>query len=297
MRTPAAAILCLAAILGTAWPVPGMTANAPPPSIGVSPSRLEISVEGNTTMGSATVLNMSERDIHVKASVTGFDLDEANNFRELPPAPGTLPNAIMINPVEFTIPANGSQTVRFAISRHRLEGDGEHRAMLFFSELVDTDQAGVKLNFRLGMPIYASVGETEPVAVLNGLKFDASEHRIELDVTSVGNAQVKPAGFYLWWPVLDFPKEKRALREVAALAGNPRKELPGHTAGGPLVTKPFGSGESRAAAGPRGVHAGRAHGGGRSVHRAGHRVRTLTDDDRGHGVAGHSSGWQGRHTA
>lgn len=233
------------AALWLVWPLIGAAASAPPPSIGVSPSRLEIAVDRDTTMGSATVLNLSDRSIHVRSSVVGFDLDEANNFRELPPEPGSLPTAMMINPVEFTIPANGSQTVRFAISKHRLQGEGEHRAMLFFSELVDTDQAGVKLNFRLGMPIYASVGEPNPIAVVNGLRFDAEGHRLELDIDSVGNAQVKPAGFYLWWPVAELPKEGRALREVAALAVNPSREPPKHTAGGRLLTKPVFPGTRR----------------------------------------------------
>lgn len=230
------------------WPLLGTAASAPPPSIGVSPSRLEIAVDRTTTMGTATVLNLSDRDIHVTSSVVNFDLDEANNFRELPPEAGTLATAMMLNPVEFTIPASGSQTVRFAISRQRLEGEGEHRAMLFFSELVDTDQAGVKLNFRLGMPVYASVGEPNPVAVFNGVKFDAQGHRLELDISSVGNAQVKPVGFYLWWPTADFPNENRALKEVATLAGNPNRALPKDTAGGRLVTKPVFAGTRRSVA-------------------------------------------------
>ncbi|MGE0623999.1 MAG: hypothetical protein AB7I04_06215 [Pseudomonadales bacterium] len=184
----------------------------------------------------------------MKSSVVGFDLDEANNFRELPPEPGSLPTAMMLNPVEFTIPANGSQTVRFAISRQRLNGPGEHRAMLFFSELVDTDQAGVKLNFRLGLPLYATVGEPRSLAVVNGIRFDADGNRLELDLSATGNTQVKPSGFYLWWPLAEYPKESQALKEVATLAANPTRTLPKHTAGGRLVTKPVFAGTRRSVA-------------------------------------------------
>jgi len=243
-----AAVTFLAGMALAAITPRGMAAAAPPPSLGVSPSRLEIAVEAQTTMGSATVLNLSDRDIHVKSSVVGFDLDEANNFRELAPEPGTLPTAMMVNPVEFTIPANGSQTVRFAISRARLAGPGEHRAMLFFSELVDTDQAGVKLNFRLGMPVYATVGEPRSLAVVNALRYDADGNRLELDLSATGNTQVKPSGFYLWWPVAEFPQESRAFKEVAALAASPTKTLPRHTAGGRLVTKPVFAGTRRSVA-------------------------------------------------
>jgi hypothetical protein len=220
-------------------------ASAPPPSIGVSPSRLEISVGKQNTMGSATVLNMSNHEITVKTSVVDFDLDENNQFRELEPTPGSLPTAMMVNPSEFTIPANGSQTVRFAIMPQRLEGEGEHRAMLFFSELVDTSHAGVKLNFRLGMPIYATVGEPNPIAAFNDLGFDAERLTVSLDISSVGNSQVQPTGYYLWWPLSDYPSEARAFRKVADFARDPNRADGSEFIGGRLVTKPVFAGTRR----------------------------------------------------
>lgn len=220
-------------------------ATAPPPSIGVSPSRLEIRVGKQNTMGSATVLNMSNHEISVKTSVVDFDLDEQNQFRELEPTPGSLPTAMMVNPSEFTIPANGSQTVRFAIMPQRLKGEGEHRAMLFFSELVDTSHAGVKLNFRLGMPIYATVGEPNPIAAFNDLGFDAERLSVTLDISSFGNAQVKPTGYYLWWPLSDYPSESRAFRRVADFARDPGRAEMSELSGGRLVTKPVFAGTRR----------------------------------------------------
>lgn len=218
---------------------------APPPSIGISPSRVEIVVEQKTTMGSATVLNLSNNDITVKSSVVNFELDEGNNFRELEPQAGSLSTAMMINPVEFKIPANGSQTVRFAIMPERLQGSGEHRAMLFFSELVDTSHAGVKLNFRLGMPIYATVGEPNPVAVFNDLEFDAEKRALSVDISSLGNAQVRPTGYYLWWPMSDYPSEAKAFKRLADLARDPSRRPPAETIGGRLVTKPVFAGTRR----------------------------------------------------
>jgi hypothetical protein len=220
-------------------------ASAPPPSIGVSPSRLEISVGKQNTMGSATVLNMSNHEITVKTSVVDFDLDENNQFRELEPTPGSLPTAMMVNPSEFTIPANGSQTVRFAIMPQRLEGEGEHRAMLFFSELVDTSHAGVKLNFRLGMPIYATVGEPNPIAAFNDLGFDAERLTVSLDISSIGNSQVQPTGYYLWWPLSDYPSEARAFRKVANFARDPNRSNDSDLSGGRLVTRPVFAGTRR----------------------------------------------------
>ncbi len=232
-------------LLTAAWSVLAQAATAPPPSIGVSPSRLEIRVGKENTMGSATVLNMSSHDIHVKTSVVDFDLDEANQFRELEPGPGSLPTAMIVNPSEFTIPANGSQTVRFAIMPQRLSGEGEHRAMLFFSELVDTSHAGVKLNFRLGMPIYATVGEPNPIAVFNDHAFDAERLSFSLDISSLGNAQVKPTGYYLWWPLSDYPSQARAFRRVSELARDPSRSEGSDRVGGRLVTKPVFAGTRR----------------------------------------------------
>jgi hypothetical protein len=152
---------------------------------------------------------------------------------------------MMINPSEFTIPANGSQTVRFAIMPGRLAGSGEHRAMLFFSELVDTSQAGVKLNFRLGMPIYASVGEPNPVAVFNDVSFDLRKRELSLDISSLGSSQVKPTGFYLWWPMSDYPNEARAFRRVADFSRDPSRLSETDLSGGRLITKPVFAGTRR----------------------------------------------------
>jgi hypothetical protein len=196
-------------------------------------------------MGSATVLNMSDHEITVTTSVVDFDLDENNQFRELEPKPGSLPTAMMVNPSEFTIPANGSQTVRFAIMPQRLEGEGEHRAMLFFSELVDTSHAGVKLNFRLGMPIYATVGEPNPIAAFNDLGFDAERLTVSLDISSIGNSQVQPTGYYLWWPLSDYPSEARAFRKVADFARDPNRSNDSDLSGGRLVTRPVFAGTRR----------------------------------------------------
>ncbi len=222
-----------------------LAAKTPPPSIGVSPARIEIVVDGGSATGSATVLNLSDRSIHVNTEVVNFDLDEENNFRQQPPEPGSLPMALMVNPVEFTIPPNGSQTVRFAVLPERLKGPGEHRAMLFFSEIVDTSHRSLKVKFRLGVPIYASFGSVQSLARLHEVGFDAGSHRLLMDLTAIGNAQVKPDGYYLWWPVADFPAQEKALARVAELAANPSGKPPANTTGGRLQTKPVFPGARR----------------------------------------------------
>jgi hypothetical protein len=117
--------------------------------------------------------------------------------------------------------------------------------MLFFSELVDTNQTGVKLNFRLGMPIYASVGEPNPVAVFNDVAFDPDRRSLALDISSLGNAQVKPTGYYLWWPLAEYRSEARAFRRVADFARNHVQLSESEHAGGRIMTKPVFAGTRR----------------------------------------------------
>jgi P pilus assembly chaperone PapD len=217
----------------------------PPASIGVSPSRVELAVQKERTTGSATVMNFTDKPVHVAASLTGFDLDESNNFRELAPTVGSLPRAMMLNPADFTIPPNGSQTVRFAIMPERLEGSGEHRAMLFFSELVESNHAAVKINFRLGIPIYAQLGEADRTAQIHDLKIANDRTRLELDISALGNRQVRPTGYYLWWPAGEFPGERVAYRKLKSLASGGDPSLPSDVVGGKLVTKPVFPGARR----------------------------------------------------
>lgn len=217
----------------------------PPPSLGVSPSRIELEITGSTGTGSATVLNMSDRDIKVSTEVVNFELDEQGKFRQLPPDAGSLPGAIILNPVEFTIPANGSQIVRFAIMPERLDGAGEHRAMLFFSETVDTSHNALKMRFRLGTPIYATLGDVERTADLHRLAYQPAESRLEIDLTATGTAQVKPTGFYLYWPLADYPSEQKALARVTSLAEDPKGRLPKNAIGGRIMTKPVFPGSRR----------------------------------------------------
>lgn len=228
----------------TSLAVARANAELPPASIGVSPNRVELAVNNDATTGSTTVMNFTDKPIRVSTSVVNFDLDENSNFRELAPEAGSLPGAMMINPVDFTIPPRGSQTVRFAIMPERLEGAGEHRAMLFFSELVGTNEASVQLNFRLGVPIYAQLGERQQKAVLHAITI-GTDHRLKLDMAAAGNAQIRPSGYYLWWPAGEFPDERQAFKKVKALADDPGKALPEETVGGRLVTKPIFPGARR----------------------------------------------------
>jgi hypothetical protein len=95
------------------------------------------------------------------------------------------------------------------------------------------------------MPIYATVGEPNPIAVFNDLAFNAERLSVSVDISSLGNAQVKPNGYYLWWPLSDYPSEARAFRKVSDLARDPSRIEDSDFIGGRLITKPVFAGTRR----------------------------------------------------
>jgi hypothetical protein len=136
--------------------------------------------------------------------------------------------------------------VRFAIMPERLAGAGEHRAMLFFSELTDTSEPTVKINFRLGVPIYAQRGPAVASAELHGLALNETGDALRLDVSAAGTTQIRPQGHYVWWRADKFPGEQQAFRQIATLARNPERTPPGSIASGKLTAKPVFPGTRRA---------------------------------------------------
>lgn len=224
----------------------------PPASVGVAPNRIEVEVGQRPVTESATVINLADHPITIDASVVNWDLDENNDFRELPPAQGSLPAAIMLNPTRFTIPEGASQTVRFMIMPERLKTAGEHRAMIFFSETVGTDHSGVKIRFRLGIPVYAAFGELKRDLTVHDISLDQNDKRLKLamDISAEGNAHVRANGYYLMWPSADFPGDKKALRLTKRLANDPKRKLPKGALGGVIAPKPVMPGSRRQVASP-----------------------------------------------
>ncbi len=227
-------------------------AEAPPPSIAVAPNRIVLEVGAKPATESATIVNLGNRSVNIDTSLVNWDLDDGNEFRELPPDAGSLPAAIILNPVRFTIPEGGSQTVRFMVLPERLATAGEHRAMMFFSEIVDTDRPGIKMRFRLGMPIYARLGEADLSLKVHdvNLQRDAQQAALEFDISALGNAHVRPTGYYLLWPKDRFPGKKKALKSLRRLAKDNSRSTPKNASGGPLSPRPVMPGTRRKVSSP-----------------------------------------------
>ncbi len=182
--------------LATVATVAALAAAAPAGAqLGVAPTRFEIDLDEGPSTHSVRVLNLSQRDTLVEVEVLNFDLDEDNKVRILPPDEQSLDQWMVLNPLQFRIPAAGSQAVRFSI-RPRVEpAAGEHRAMLYFTEVVDPDAPpaqGIRALHRIGIAVYAWAGEETRSATVHGLI--VAERSATLDVEATGTAHVRAAG-------------------------------------------------------------------------------------------------------
>jgi hypothetical protein len=169
--------------------------------IGVSPPRFEIDVDGRMTTHSLRVLNLGSRTTEVAVSVANWDLDESNEVRLLPPTEQSLDQWLVVNPLRFTISPGRSQTVRFAV-RPKVEPEpGEHRAMLYLDETTSDDEgaaASLRTRFRLGIAVYAHVGETDRRGRVHGV--DADGRRLLFDLESLGTSHLRLDGRFAVWP-------------------------------------------------------------------------------------------------
>lgn len=186
------------------------------PRLGISPPRVELELnESGQANSEFTVLNMSDREMPVEMKVVHWDLDENSQVRVIPPTEQSLDQWLLVNPLKFVVPPNGSQTVRFGIRPKVRPLAGEHRAMVYITELPDA-QSGQGLSVRLnyGLPIYANFGEVKRSPVLHDMKLETLEkvYELVLDIENTGNAYVRPQGRVGVWPSSTFPGEQQATR-------------------------------------------------------------------------------------
>jgi P pilus assembly chaperone PapD len=177
--------------------------------VGVSPSRFEIDLEGQGATESFQVINIGSQPADFEISVFDWILDEANQIQELEPTPESLSQWILLNPDRFTVPPGGSQTVRFAIQPRTQPKPGEHRAVLYVSQIPasveSTDE--VQMVGRLGVVVYAYVGEVNRVGSLKNIEVstEGEEPTAFFTINSQGSAHVRMQGQYALWHAEDYP--------------------------------------------------------------------------------------------
>lgn len=111
---------------------------------------------------------------------------------------------MVLNPLRFTLPAEGSQAVRFSVRPKVKPEPGEHRAMIFFEQLPPEEKSPeIRFIFRLGAAVYGHVGELTRIGELHSA--EAGDQSASFDVSSVGTANMRFSGQYAVWPAAAFP--------------------------------------------------------------------------------------------
>lgn len=212
------------------------------PQLAISPSRVELQPDEVNATKSVTVLNLGAEPMQVEVSVQNWDFDENNNYRALPPTPQSLDQWLIINPVRLTIPAKGQQTVRMAIRPKARPEAGEHRAMVFFKQVRSEKAKGVNVLFNVGVPVYAFFGDVKREATLHRMSYNAETFTLDFDITSSGNAYVRPKGFFAVFENVD-GSEQELLSKLDTKTGEVEKDAA--IVSGKVSSKPVFAGERR----------------------------------------------------
>lgn len=213
----------------------GVLALSVPPAtavnLGVSPTRFEINLNSNQTRTETIrVINLDSRPVELKVSVRSWVLNENNKVVTTPPSEQSLEQWIVYTPSRFTIPAGGAQTVRFAIRPRVQPQAGEHRAMVLLEEVPsansNSQSKGVRIIGRLGVAVYAYVGNIKRSGVLNSVTVDTKPKApwAIFDVSSEGNGYVRLNGQYAVWPAAQYPGVE--VTKPIADVGKPTAKVP-----------------------------------------------------------------------
>jgi hypothetical protein len=201
------AVLAIVVALGIAA---AARAASPPAQIAVSPSRLEVEIGARSTTESLTLMNLGDGPVDVEVVVASWDLDESNQIRILEPNEQSLDQWIVINPLRFTVPGGESQTVRFSIRPRVRPEPGEHRAMIYFNQVLPEEERSqhiMRVKFSFGVAVYGLVGDVVRSGRLNDVRVDDGSNPLvaRLDVSSDGSAHVRMTGQYAIYPADAYP--------------------------------------------------------------------------------------------
>ncbi|MFQ3324428.1 MAG: hypothetical protein ACI90U_002255 [Pseudomonadales bacterium] len=219
------------------------------PHVGFSPARFNVSLDSGTVNETINVINLTDKAQRLVVEVGPWTLDESSKVVDLEPSKTSLDQWMIINPTDATIKPKETRSIRWAILPKLKPVDGEHRVMVYLTEISEKgeQESGISLTYRFGIPIYVNVGDIKRIGVLNNVKKNIDKPKtpaIGLDISSNGNAYVRIDGGYGVWEKSVWPGEESALDALidaegivnpqyannSVLAGIPdRPVLPGHT--------------------------------------------------------------------
>ncbi len=205
-KTAKAIALSLIGLL--AWEIPTVKAI----EMAISPPRMEIDINSRKGRSNTIKLtNFANKPVQIRAFVKNWRMDENNKLKDIPSTEESLDRWILFTPSKFTIPAKGTQTVRFAIRPKTKPTPGEHRAVIYFEEIPSgSSSKAVKTKARMGVVVYAYAGEIKRVGKVNSVTVDTKPNAINavFNVSNQGNAHVRIKGQYAIWKAAKYPGAK-----------------------------------------------------------------------------------------
>ena len=189
------------------------------PRMAISPPRIDLELnESGLAEGDFTVLNFGSKPMAIELSLVHWDLDENSQVRVIDSTEQSLDQWLVVNPLRFVVNPNDSQTVRFGVRPRVAPEPGEHRAMVYISD-VSQREKGVPLavNYRYGLPIYGHVGKKIIKPNVHGITVEPSDkisngHDIIVDWENLGTAHVKPIAHIGLWSQSQFPGADAAIQ-------------------------------------------------------------------------------------
>ena len=221
-KTAKAIALSLIGLL--AWEIPSVKAL----EISISPPRMELDINSKKGRSNTIkVTNFADKPVQIRTYVKNWTMDAENNLQDIPSTEKSLDQWIIFTPSKFTVPARGTQTLRFAIRPKVKPASGEHRAVIYFEEIAsDTDSNKIGTKAAIGVVVYAYAGEIKRVGSVNSVSVDTKPDGINavFDVSNQGNAHVRMRGQYAIWNAAQYPGAKATdfIKDV----GNSNKKLP-----------------------------------------------------------------------
>lgn len=194
--------------------------------MGISPPYHDVQLDAGTRSFAFQVQNFSDRERTFDVSASNWTMDENNTVVELPPEKDSLDRWLIVNPTRFTLEPGQVQVVRFAASPAIRLSEGEHRAMLWFDEVLSEEDINirrVRARMRYGAAIYGHIGDVTRTAEIEEVTF--SGDRVEVTLTNTGNANIRFRGQYAIWKA-DSLGNRPAETEIANASGEVRADWP-----------------------------------------------------------------------
>ena len=180
----------------------------PQGQVGLSPEIFEdIRIGTKPVNETIRFYNFKDKPVRVEVSVHNWTTDTSNRVKLLPPTSQSLDQWMTINPLSFTVPPKQNRPIRFSI-RPRVQPEaGEHRAIVYFTEIPaendTTAQQTIRTRFRLGVGVYAIADPAEKKAKLHAFRLD--RNTLLADIENTGNVHVRFSGHFAIWKEQDFP--------------------------------------------------------------------------------------------